>query len=66
MPTRPERLDPRDLPILGAREKLYRLRSTEARIAALRRRLADRILTGDLPVDLAAADDVKRTGWARP
>lgn len=55
-----------ELVILGAREKLLRLRLADARRRALRRSLADRVRTGTVPADLAAADEVRRTGWARP
>jgi len=55
-----------ELVILGAREKLHRLRLGDARRAALRRSLANRVLTGNVPVDVEAADEVDRTGWARP
>lgn len=55
-----------ELVILGAREKLQSLRLADVRRAALRRRLAKRVLTGDVPVDAAAAEVVRRTGWARP
>lgn len=54
-----------ELVVLGAREKLSQLRLTDARTAALRRSLANRIRAGDIPVDLEAADEVDRTGWAR-
>jgi hypothetical protein len=54
-----------ELVVLGAREKLHRLRLTDARTAALRRSLADRIRAGNVPVDLEAAEEVRRTGWAR-
>lgn len=61
-----ERLDLGELVILGAHEKLHRLRLTDARTATLRRSLANRVLTGNIPVDPEAADEVDRIGWARP
>jgi hypothetical protein len=36
------------------------------KIAADRRHLANRVRAGDLAVDPRAAEDVRRTGWARP
>lgn len=61
-----EQLNLGELVILGAREKMARLEMTDARRAALRRRVAERVLTGDVLVDVEAADEVRRTGWARP
>jgi len=52
--------------ILGAHEKLARLRAERDETAALRRRLADRVRQRDIAADRAAADDVRRAGWARP
>jgi hypothetical protein len=52
-----------ELVILGAREKLAKLRAERDDIQARRRRLADRIRAGDLPLDVEAADEVRRTGW---
>jgi hypothetical protein len=60
-----DRLDLGELVILGAHEKLHQLRSSDARTAALRRSLANRILHGDVRVDLEAGEEVRRTGWAR-
>jgi hypothetical protein len=61
-----QRVDMAELVILGVREKLVRLRAADARRSVLRHSLASRIRSGDLPVDEAAADEVRRTGWARP
>jgi predicted nuclease of predicted toxin-antitoxin system len=55
-----------ELVILGAREKLARLRAEEQQTKELRRQLADRIRAGDIPVDISAADEVRRSGWVRP
>jgi hypothetical protein len=52
-----------DIVILGARHKVAALRSERAANAAARRRLARRILEGDIPGDPAAAEEVRRTGW---
>ena len=55
-----------ELLILGAQEKLARVRAEREDVADRRARLADRIRRRDLPVDPAAADEVRRSGWARP
>ena len=61
-----DRVEMGELVILGAREKLARVRGKRADAAALRRRLADRVRRRDIPTDRAAADEVRRAGWARP
>jgi hypothetical protein len=55
-----------ELVILGAREKLARVRAERESILERRRRLADRIRSRELPVDVEAAEEVRRSGWARP
>lgn len=55
-----------ELVILGAHQKVAHLRATRDETTARRRRLADRIRRRDVPVDRAAADEVRRAGWARP
>jgi hypothetical protein len=55
-----------ELVILGAREKVARLRAERVDVAARRRALADRVRRGDLAGDRDAADEVRRSGWARP
>ena len=60
-----DRVEMGELVILGAREKLARVRAETEDVAALRRRLADRIRRRDIPADRAAADEVRRRGWAR-
>jgi hypothetical protein len=55
-----------ELVILGAQEKLARVRSERAGAAALRRRLSERIRAREAVVDLVAAEEVRRSGWARP
>lgn len=59
-----ERVELGELVILGAREKLERLRSERAGGGEALRRLVERIRARDIPVDLEAADEVKRSGWA--
>jgi hypothetical protein len=54
-----------ELVILGARAKLLELRQTDARTRVLRKALADRVRAGAVPVDPAAADEVRRSGWVR-
>jgi len=61
-----DRLEMGELVILGAQQKLARVRADRDDTAALRRRLADRIRRRDIPADRAAADEVRRAGWARP
>jgi hypothetical protein len=51
--------------ILGAQAKLAQLRAERDGTTDRRARLADRIRRRDLPVDPAAADEVRHRGWAR-
>jgi uncharacterized membrane protein len=60
-----DRVELAELVVLGAREKLAQLRARRGEQEALRRRLAQRVRDGRVPVDLDAAEDVRRTGWAR-
>ena len=55
-----------ELVILGAHQKAAQLRAARGETAARRRALAERLRRRDLPVDRAAADEVRRAGWARP
>jgi hypothetical protein len=55
-----------ELVILGARQKAAQLRAQRDDTASRRRQLAARIRRRDVPVDRAAADEVRRAGWARP
>jgi hypothetical protein len=55
-----------ELVILGARQKVSQLRATHNDTTSRRRQLAERIRRRDLPVERAAADEVRRAGWARP
>lgn len=54
-----------ELVILGAREKLARVRAERKATAELRRRLADRIRHREIPADRTAAAEVRRRGWTR-
>jgi hypothetical protein len=60
-----DRVDMGELVILGAHAKLARLRAEREETAGLRRRLAQRIRRRAIPADRTAADDVRRSGWAR-
>jgi hypothetical protein len=60
-----DRVEMGELVILGAQEKLARVRSERNDAAGLRRRLADRIRRRGIPADRSAADEVRRAGWAR-
>jgi hypothetical protein len=55
-----------ELVILGARQKTAQLRAQRDDTASRRRQLAARIRRREVPVDRAAADEVRRSGWARP
>jgi hypothetical protein len=59
------RIELGELVVLGADAKLTALRAERDSGLVLRRRLADRIRSGDLPVSREAADEVRRSGWAR-
>jgi hypothetical protein len=60
-----DRVEMSELVILGAHQKLARIREQSDETAAVRRRLADRVRRRDIPADRAAADEVRRAGWAR-
>lgn len=55
-----------ELVILGAHQKVAQLRAERDDTASRRRALAERVRRRDIPVDRAAADEVRRAGWARP
>ena len=55
-----------ELVILGANAKLPQLRAERADVSARRKELADRIRAHSLDLDVAAADEARRSGWARP
>jgi len=60
-----ERLDLAELVILGAGEKVSRIRADAGRREELRRRLAARVRRREIPIDAEAAEEVRRRGWAR-
>jgi hypothetical protein len=55
-----------ELVILGAQQKVAQLRAERDHTASRRRQLASRVRRREVPVDRAAADDVRRAGWVRP
>lgn len=60
-----DRLDWGELVVLGAEEKMRQIRSSRAQGESLRQAEAQRIREQLGDVDIAAADEVKRAGWAR-
>lgn len=60
------RIELGELVILGARQRTAELRAGRDGAAARRRALADRVRRRDVAVDRDAADEVRRSGWARP
>lgn len=60
-----DRVELGELVVLGAGAKLAAIRAQRDGDAALRRRLADRVRSRGVPADVAAADRVRRSGWAR-
>lgn len=59
-----DRVEFGELAILGAAAKLASIRAERDSGARLRRRLANRIRSRSLPVDVHAAELARRTGWA--
>jgi hypothetical protein len=60
-----DRVDLGELIVLGAGVKLGAIRSERDGGAAKRRRLAERVRSRQVGVDLDAADEVRSAGWAR-
>ncbi len=60
-----ERIELGELVILGADAKLAALQAERQVGSKLRRRLAERIRSKDLPVSIEAADEVRASGWTR-
>jgi hypothetical protein len=54
-----------ELVILGAESKLAQVRAADDARRAARRSLAARVRAGALDLDPEAADEVRRSGWAR-
>ena len=61
-----ERVDLGELVILGAEQKVGRLRADQDDGRRKRKELADMIRERRILVDPEAAEEVRRTGWARP
>ena len=59
------RIELGELVILGADAKLAILQAERQVGSKLRRRLAERIRSKDLPVSIEAADEVRASGWTR-
>lgn len=60
-----DRVEMGELVILGARENLAQVRSERSDVVSVRR-LADRVRRREIAADRAAADELRRGGWARP
>jgi hypothetical protein len=60
-----DRIDLGELVVLGAARKLEERRAGAQRRDALLDDLAERVRRGDLGVDPDAAEEVRRSGWAR-
>ena len=55
-----------ELVVLGAQRKLFEAQLEETAAARARGRLAEMVRTGTVPIDVEAADEVRRSGWVRP
>jgi hypothetical protein len=60
-----DRIELAELVVLGAGAKLTELRLEREGGQMLRRRLADRIRSRQLPVSRETAEEVRASGWAR-
>jgi hypothetical protein len=58
-----DRIPLAELVILGAREKLARLRAERDHARAAREKVAEWIRTKSIPGDPEAAEEARRTGW---
>lgn len=61
-----DRIELGELVLLGARVKLRSLQATRDQQSKRRKRLAGRVRDRRVGADLAAADHVRTSGWARP
>lgn len=59
-----ERLDLAELVVLGATEKVRRIDEVDDETIARRRKVSEWIRNGDAPIDLEAAEWVRRHGWS--
>ena len=57
------RLNWGELVALGAEEKMRRMQADRERAAAIRKAAAQEIRNGTADADVAAADEVKQSGW---
>jgi hypothetical protein len=60
-----DRVELGELVVLGADAKLAAIRAEREGRTELRRRLADRVRSGIVPVSLEAAEEVRASGWTR-
>jgi len=60
-----DRVELGELVVLGADAKLAAIRGEREGRTELRRRLADRVRSGTVPVSLKAAEEARATGWTR-
>jgi hypothetical protein len=60
-----DRIELGELVVLGADAKLAALRAERADTAALRSRLASRVRSRRVGIDVDAADEVRAAGWTR-
>lgn len=60
-----DRVELGELVVLGAAAKLAAIRARRDRDDLLVRRLAERVRSRRLPVDVEAAEEVHRSGWTR-
>ena len=60
-----DRVELGELVVLGADAKLAAIRAEREGRTELRRRLADRVRSGTVPVSLEAAEEVRASGWTR-
>lgn len=60
-----DRVEMGELVVLGASAKLAALRGDQRERTDLRRSLADRVRSGEVPVSRERADEVRASGWAR-
>jgi len=54
-----------ELVLLGAQRKLFEVRARRAGSDRALRELTTMVRARSIPVDVAAADEVRRTGWVR-
>jgi hypothetical protein len=60
-----DRIELGELVVLGVDAKLAEIRAERGGRTELRQRLADRVRSGNVPVSLESAEEVRASGWAR-